>query len=102
MLFRSLFQEVIPNLPYLKAEILYAVTHEGARSIDDVFSRRTRIAFEAPDQGLSVIDNVADLIAPHLGWSATQKTASIQEYRAIVERQNTELQTLKKSNSKVS
>ena len=98
----ELFQEVIPNLPYLKAEILYAVTHEGARSIDDVFSRRTRIAFEAPDQGLSVIDNVADLIAPHLGWSATQKTASIQEYRAIVERQNTELQTLKKSNSKVS
>jgi glycerol-3-phosphate dehydrogenase len=98
----ELFQEVIPNLPYLKAEILYAVTHEGARSIDDVFSRRTRIAFEAPDQGLSVIDNVADLIAPHLGWSVTQKTASIQEYRAIVERQNTELQTLKKSNSKVS
>ena len=98
----ELFQEVIPNLPYLKAEILYAVTHEGALSIDDVFSRRTRIAFEAPDQGLSVIDNVADLIAPHLGWSATQKTASIQEYRAIVERQNTELQTLKKSNSKVS
>jgi glycerol-3-phosphate dehydrogenase len=98
----ELFQEVIPNLPYLKAEILYAVMHEGARSIDDVFSRRTRIAFEAPDQGLSVIDNVADLIAPHLGWSVTQKTASIQEYRAIVERQNTELQTLKKSNSKVS
>lgn len=98
----ELFQEVIPNLPYLKAEILYAVTHEGARSIDDVFSRRTRIAFEAPDQGLSVIDNVADLIAPHLGWSVTQKKASIQEYRAIVERQNTELQTLKKSNSKVS
>ena len=98
----ELFQEVIPNLPYLKAEILYAVTHEGARSIDDVFSRRTRIAFEAPDQGLSAIDNVADLIAPHLGWSVTQKKASIQEYRAIVERQNTELQTLKKSNSKVS
>ena len=98
----ELFQEVVPNLPYLKAEILYAVTHEGARSIDDVFSRRTRIAFEAPDQGLSVIDNVADLIAPHLGWSVTQKKASIQEYRAIVERQNTELQTLKKSNSKVS
>jgi glycerol-3-phosphate dehydrogenase len=98
----ELFKEVVPNLPYLKAEILYAVTHEGARSIDDVISRRTRIAFEAPDQGLSVIDNVADLIAPHLGWNVTQKKASIQEYRAIVERQNTELQTLKKSNSKVS
>ena len=98
----ELFQEVVPNLPYLNAEILYAVTHEGARSIDDVLSRRTRIAFEAPDQGLSVIDAVADLIAPHLGWNTAEKSASAQEYRAIVERQNTELQALKKSNSKVS
>ncbi len=98
----ELFQEVVPNLPYLNAEILYAVTHEGARSIDDVLSRRTRIAFEALDQGLSVIDDVAELIAPHLGWNVTQKTASIQEYRAIVERQNTELSVAKKEKSKVS
>ncbi|MEY3319159.1 MAG: hypothetical protein RL540_1531, partial [Actinomycetota bacterium] len=41
---------IVESLPYLRAEILYAVTHEGARSIDDVLSRRTRISFEASDQ----------------------------------------------------
>ena len=40
-----------PELAYIKAEIIYAVTHEGAQSVDDVLSRRTRIAFEASDGG---------------------------------------------------
>ena len=93
---------MIENLPYLKAEILYAVTHEGARSVDDVLSRRTRIAFEASDQGLSVLDEVTNLIAGPLGWNAAAKKASMKEYKDLVERQNEFLVTAKKSKAKVS
>jgi glycerol-3-phosphate dehydrogenase len=34
---------------YLAAEVAYAVTHEGARHLDDVLTRRTRISIETFD-----------------------------------------------------
>lgn len=88
---KSWVTRLIPDLPYLRAEILYAVTHEGARSIDDVLSRRTRICFEAKDQGLSVVNEVAEIISKVLGWNTAQTQSSIDEYRAIVEEQNNAL-----------
>ena len=36
---------------YLAAEVVYAVTHEGARHLDDVLTRRTRISIETFDRG---------------------------------------------------
>lgn len=83
---RKLAQPVIRNLPYLKAEIVYAVVAEGAISVADVMERRTRIAFEAPNFGLADINAIADLIAPYLGWKATQKKASILEYQEAMAR----------------
>ena len=80
----DLAKTISDELPYLRAEIRYAATHEGARSIDDVLSRRTRINFEAKDQGLSLLDDVADLIAPVLGWSKAERSASIEDYRERV------------------
>ena len=38
---------------YLAAEVVYAVTHEGARHLDDVLTRRTRISIETFDRGRS-------------------------------------------------
>ena len=98
----ELLEELIPGLVYLKAEILYAVTHEGATSIDDVLSRRTRISFEASDQGLSVLDVAADLIEETLGWSSAQRKASINHYRELVNRQNEILVETKRGKAKVS
>jgi glycerol-3-phosphate dehydrogenase len=98
----ELREELIPGLAYLKAEILYAVTHEGANSIDDVLSRRTRISFEASDQGLSALDVVADLIEETLGWSSAQRKASINHYRELVNRQNEILVETKRGKAKVS
>ena len=83
---RKLAQPLVRDLPYLKAEIVYAVVAEGALSVADVMERRTRIAFEAPNFGLDIADAVADLIAPYLGWKAAQKKASIAEYQSITKR----------------
>ena len=85
---KSWLARLIPELPYLRAEILYSVTHEGARSIDDVLSRRTRICFEAKDQGLSVVNEVGEIIAKVLGWSKADTQASVDGYRSIVQEQN--------------
>ncbi len=82
---KKLGQLLDPSLPYLKAEIVYAVTHEGAMTVDDVISRRTRLAFEAPHAGIDLAEEIADLIAPYLGWSAKEKKASISQYREQVD-----------------
>ena len=83
----KLAQPVTKDLPYLKAEIYYAASHEGARSMEDVLSRRTRLAFEAPNSAMDLVDDVAAIIAPVLGWTAKQKKDSINAYLDIAERE---------------
>ena len=81
---RKLASQISKSLPYLKAELVYAVVSEGAMSIADVLERRTRIWFEAKNFGLDLAREVADVIAPYLGWRAVDKKASIQEYQHLV------------------
>jgi glycerol-3-phosphate dehydrogenase len=76
-----------PDLPYLKAEIWYAVTHEGALSISDVMYRRTRLNFELKDQGISLLDEIAEIVATALGWDMDKKEESMKQYRDLVARQ---------------
>jgi len=78
---KKLAKPLTEGLPYLKAEIVYAASHEGAMSVDDVISRRTRLAFEAPHAGIDLAEDIATLIAPVLGWGAKEKKASIAEYK---------------------
>jgi glycerol-3-phosphate dehydrogenase len=85
------------GLPYLRAEIVYAASHEGAMSVDDVISRRTRLAFEAPNAGVDLADEIATLIAPYLGWGAKEKKASIAEYKSQVEAEVEALEALVKA-----
>jgi glycerol-3-phosphate dehydrogenase len=91
---KKLAQPLSKDLPYLKAEIVYAVTHEGAMSVDDVISRRTRLAFEASNSALDLVDGIAGLIAPYLGWSAKEKKDSIAAYRAQVAEEEKALEAL--------
>ncbi|WP_344298697.1 glycerol-3-phosphate dehydrogenase/oxidase [Sinomonas flava] len=69
---------------YLGAEVVYATTHEGARHVHDVLTRRTRIAIEAWDRGVSAVPVVADLMAPLLGWSHVQRDNEVAHYLARV------------------
>jgi len=82
---RKLAAPISRNLPYLKAELVYAVTSEGAQSVADVLERRTRIWFEAPNFGIDLAPATADLIAPYLGWKAAQKKASVNQYQVLVD-----------------
>ena len=97
----SLAKKLDADLPYLKAEIYYAVSHEGARTVDDVISRRTRIAFEAHNQGLDLADAIAEIIAPVLGWSTKERRASVAAYESLVERELAALDELLSQSEKV-
>jgi glycerol-3-phosphate dehydrogenase len=69
----------------LRAEIVYAASHEGARHLDDVLTRRTRISIETFDRGVTAAPHAAALIAPVLGWSHAQTDREIEHYLARVQ-----------------
>jgi glycerol-3-phosphate dehydrogenase len=70
---------------YLRAELVYAASHEGARHLDDVLTRRTRISIETFDRGVTAAPVAAALMAPVLGWSAAQTEREVEHYLARVE-----------------
>lgn len=70
---------------YLGAEVVFAVTHEDARHVDDVLTRRTRISIESWDRGVSAAPVVAALMAPYLDWSEAQVDREVKHYVARVE-----------------
>lgn len=78
--------EPIPGADdYLQAEAVYAATHEGARHVHDVLTRRTRISIEAWDRGVSAVPVVAKLMGDVLGWSDAQRENEVRHYIARVE-----------------
>jgi glycerol-3-phosphate dehydrogenase len=69
---------------YLRAELRYGASHEGARHLDDVLTRRTRISIEVPDRGIAAAEVAARLVAPVLGWSAEDGAREVARYRERV------------------
>jgi glycerol-3-phosphate dehydrogenase len=67
---------------YLRAEIVYAASHEGARHLDDVLGRRTHIAVETPDRGMAALAEIAGLIAKPLRWDTRQAAREVGHYQA--------------------
>ena len=53
---------------YLKVEAYYGVSHEGALHLDDILARRLRVSVDTWDRGVDVAHEVAEMVAPVLGW----------------------------------
>jgi glycerol-3-phosphate dehydrogenase len=70
---------------YLCAELVYAASHEGARHLEDVLTRRTRISIETFDRGVAAAPVAARLMAGVLGWTAEQTAREVENYRLRVE-----------------
>jgi glycerol-3-phosphate dehydrogenase len=65
---------------YLYAEVAYAVTAEGARHLEDVLTRRTRIYVETADRGTVAAPRVAEVMAGLLGWTGEQAQREVKHY----------------------
>ena len=77
----SLAQRIVPDLPFLRAEVVHASRVEMALTLEDMLTRRTRIAIEDHKRGLEVAGDVASLMAQQLGWSAAQTREQVNAYR---------------------
>jgi glycerol-3-phosphate dehydrogenase len=85
----ALGRPLAPGHPYLRAEVAYAVSHEGALHVEDVLMRRTRLFIEAADSGAAVAADVAVLMGRPLGWSRRRRAAETRRYLDLVEAERT-------------
>ncbi len=70
---------------YLQVEVVYAASHEGARHLDDVLARRTRISIETFHRGVETAPRAAELMGEVLGWSAEEVAREVETYTARVD-----------------
>jgi glycerol-3-phosphate dehydrogenase len=85
----ALGRPLAPGHPYLRAEVAYAVSHEGALHVEDVLMRRTRLFIESADSGAAVAAEVAALMGRPLGWARRRRSAETRRYLDLVEAERT-------------
>jgi len=74
-----------PELPYVWAEVQFAATHDLARTLDDVLSRRVPLLLVSRDQGLAIAERCADILAAELRWDADRRTTELARYHKTVD-----------------
>jgi glycerol-3-phosphate dehydrogenase len=70
-------------LPYVKAEVIWAVRNEMARTVEDVLARRTRALFLNARAAQEMAPVVAELMAPELGWDEGARAKQLAAFRAV-------------------
>lgn len=83
---RELGRSLCPGLPDIDAEIVFAARGEDARTLADVLIRRTHLFWQAPRQGMEVVERAAALLTRELRWSKAQERAAMDDYAREVER----------------
>jgi glycerol-3-phosphate dehydrogenase len=77
---KTLARPLIDGYQYLRAEVAYAVTHEGALHPEDVLARRVRLLIESADAGMSAAPEVVAIMAALLGWNRRRRAAELRRY----------------------
>ncbi len=90
----SLAELLIADLPYIRAEVIYACRYEMAMTPYDVLGRRTSITLLDRQRGMSVVDEVATIMAQELDWSPAGRQSMIDAFNAAMHDQMVAEKTL--------
>jgi len=82
----ALARRIARDLPYLLAEVVYAVEREMAMTLADVLVRRLHLAFEVADHGRSAARVATAVLAGRLGWDNARARSELARYEADVQR----------------
>jgi glycerol-3-phosphate dehydrogenase len=80
----SLGRRLEPELPYVAAELLFAIRADLAREVEDVLRRRVPLALFGRTHGLDAAEETAAMLARELGWSDQRSLQSLSKYRAAI------------------
>lgn len=76
-------ERVHERFPNRVAEIIWAVRHEMARTVEDFLSRRTRLLFLDARASIEAAERVATVMAGELGRDESWTQQQIEEYRRL-------------------
>jgi glycerol-3-phosphate dehydrogenase len=76
----ELGEKLHPDLPYLKAEVIWAVRDEMARTVEDVLARRTRALLLDARASIAMAPVVAALMGKELGLRKKWQKEQVQQY----------------------
>ena len=79
----SLKQKIHPALPYYKVEVIWAIRHEMARTLEDVLARRTRSLLLNAKASIEAAPLVAKLMAKELNKSPAWEKKEVRAYRNL-------------------
>jgi glycerol-3-phosphate dehydrogenase len=75
----ELAEQIHPNHPYTKAEVIWSVEHEMAMQVEDILARRSRILFTDARAAIEAAPRVAEIMATVNGegmeWISEQVTS---------------------------
>ena len=91
----SLQRQIVEGLPHSEAEIVYAVRHELACTVDDVLSRRIRARLMARDASGRAAARVGEILQAELGLSSSEAAQQVSSYRAAIEHEKSILMGVK-------
>jgi len=74
------------RLPICAAQVVWAVRHEMARTVDDVLARRTRALSLNEKAAMAMAPAAARLMAAEIGRDAAWQAQQVSEFNAIAER----------------
>ena len=79
----ELGEKLHPRLPYTKAEIIWAIRNEMARTVDDILARRVRALFLDAKAAIEIAPLVASILAKELGEDKLWQQQQINEFTTI-------------------
>lgn len=71
------------ELPFIEAEVIWAVREEMARTVEDVLARRTRALLLNARASMEAAPKVAGIMARELGWSANRQEEEAAGYTEL-------------------
>jgi glycerol-3-phosphate dehydrogenase len=80
-----LAEKIHPELPYIGAEVVWAVRAEMARTVEDVLARRTRALLLGARASIEAAPRVAELMARELGTDETWKKKAVDGYEKVAQ-----------------
>jgi len=81
----ALGETLHPELPYLKAQVIWAVRNEMARTVEDVLARRTRATLLNAAASIQAAPRTARLMAREFGYNEKWERAQVNAYRDLAE-----------------
>ena len=80
---KNLGGKIHPKLPYLKAEVVWAVRNEMARTVEDFLARRVRALFLDARASIEAAPVAAELIASELNYDNNWVKKQVEEFTEL-------------------